>query len=44
MSLSKYRMDRCGLHSSGSGQGQLVGPVGNGSEPPGSIKFREFLE
>jgi len=37
-------MDSCGLHSSGSGQGQLVGPVGDGSEPSGSIKFTEFLE
>jgi len=37
-------MDNFGLHSSGSGQGQLLDPVRNGSEPSGSVKLRDFLE
>jgi hypothetical protein len=35
---------RCGLDSSGSGQGPVAGSCEHGNEPSGSIKVGEFLD
>jgi hypothetical protein len=35
---------RCGLDSSGSGQGPVVGSCEHGNYPSGSIKGGEFLD
>jgi hypothetical protein len=35
---------RCGLDSSGSGQGPVAGSCEHGNEPLGSIKGEEFLQ
>jgi hypothetical protein len=37
-------MGRCGLDSSGSRPGLMVGSCEHGNEPSGSIKGREFLD
>jgi hypothetical protein len=37
-------VERCGLDSSGSGQGPVVGSCENGHESSGSIKGRKFLD
>jgi hypothetical protein len=37
-------VEKCGLNSSGSGLGQVVGPCELGNETSGSIKGREFLD
>jgi hypothetical protein len=37
-------VEMCGLDSSGSGQGPLVGSCEHDSEFLGSIKVREFLD
>jgi hypothetical protein len=41
---SGNRVGRCGLDSSGSGQGPLMGYCEHGSEPSGYIKGGEFLD
>jgi hypothetical protein len=35
---------RCGLDSSGSGQGPFVGSCEQSNEPSGSIKGRKFID
>jgi hypothetical protein len=35
---------RCGLDSSGSGQGPVASPCEHGNEPTGSIKNGEFVD
>jgi hypothetical protein len=45
-SLGRYRHrweEGCGLDSSDSGQGPVMGPCEHGNEPLGSIKGRYFL-
>jgi len=37
-------MAQCGLDSSGSGQGQVVGCSVHCSDPSGSIKCEEFVD
>jgi hypothetical protein len=37
-------MGRHGLDCSGSGKGQVTGACACGNEPPGSIKWGEFLD
>jgi hypothetical protein len=37
-------MEGCGLTWSGSRQGEVVGPRGNGNEPSGSLKCGEFVD
>jgi hypothetical protein len=38
------RAGRCGLYSSGSGQGPKAGSCEHGNESSGSIRSREFLD
>jgi hypothetical protein len=37
-------VERCGLDSSGSGQGPMAGSCKQGNEHLGSMKVREFLD
>jgi hypothetical protein len=37
-------VETCRLDSSGSGQGQVVGPCEHSNEPLGSIKGGEFFD
>jgi len=39
----KCILNRCGLHSSGSGQKTVAGSCENGNKPSGSIQGRGFL-
>jgi hypothetical protein len=39
-----YKLCGCGLDSSSSGYGCVVVCFEHGNEPPGSVKFREFLD
>jgi hypothetical protein len=40
----KKGVKRCGLHSSGSGDGSVAGCCEHGNEPSGFIKGGEFLD
>jgi hypothetical protein len=37
-------METCGVNSSGSGKGQVMGSCEHGNEPSSSIKGGEFLD
>jgi hypothetical protein len=37
-------MEGCGLDSSGSGEGPVMGPSDHNNEPLGSIKCKESLD
>jgi hypothetical protein len=41
--LKRHGLGRCGLHSSGSGQGPVAGSCEYGNELSGSIKGGEFV-
>jgi hypothetical protein len=42
--MQLVRLARCGLDSSGSGQGPVADPCEHGNEHSGYIKRREFLD
>jgi hypothetical protein len=42
MDIKRNRIVRCGLDSSGSGEGLVVGSCAHDKEPAGSIKCWEF--